>query len=102
MSLSPSNDGFYSFITAQVFGEKVACIIRRWFIKLFRDGKKLGTSGQHWLADSRYLVLVIFKDLFLCHGDTATAMEIPQCLFVYTRHFVIVFGFYSVPLLPDG
>lgn len=70
--------------------------------KTIQGREKLGTSGQHWLADSRSLVLVIFMDLFLCHGDTATAMEIPQRLFVYTRHFVIVFGFYSVLLLPDG
>jgi hypothetical protein len=101
--MSPTfNDGFYLFYHGAYLGRKAACITRRGFIKLLRDGKKLGTSGQHWLADSRYLVLVIFKDLFLCHGDTATAMEIPQRLFVYTRHFVIVFGFYSVPLLPDG
>jgi len=35
------------------------------------NGKKLGTSGQYWLADSRFLVLVIF-DLFLCQWDTAS------------------------------
>ncbi|KAH8772175.1 hypothetical protein BGZ57DRAFT_429567 [Hyaloscypha finlandica] len=35
-------------------------------------------------------------------GDTATVMEIPQDLFIYTRHFVIVFVFSGELLLPAG
>jgi hypothetical protein len=47
-----------------------------WFLN-FSDGrtgkKALGTSGQNWLADSRFLVLVILKESILCD-----AMDIPQ------------------------
>jgi len=45
---------------------------------LLWNGKKLGTSGQNWLADSRFFVLVILWISSFVSGDTAIAMEIPK------------------------
>jgi hypothetical protein len=59
---------------------------------LLWNGKKLGTSRQYWLADSRFLVLVILMDLFLYQLRHSDSDGNAQSLFVYTRHFVIVFG----------
>jgi hypothetical protein len=48
------------FVTAQRNSEKSGMHKRRWFTSITMEREKLGTSRQYWLADSRFLALVIF------------------------------------------
>jgi len=92
---SPFDDGSYLLFChgATKFSEKGGHAYHGVGLRvLLWNGEKLGTSRQYWLADSRFLVLVIFVDLFLCQRR----WNYPNVLSVYTRHFVIVFlgGFF--------
>jgi hypothetical protein len=68
----------------------------------FMEREKAWTSGQYWLADSRYRVLVIFMDLFLYQRRHSDSDGNTPCLFVYTRHFNIVFKYLGMFCLWRG
>jgi len=87
----------------EIRGGKRHCISRRSFVfvfELFYGWEKLGTSGSDWLADSRFLVLVTFMNLFLCQRRHSDSDGYAPNLYFYTQN--LYFAPIIVGLVLDG
>jgi hypothetical protein len=64
-------------------------------------GKSLGPQDETvWVADSRFLVLVTFMNLFLCQRRHSGSDIMPQTFYLYTQN--LYFAAIIVGLVLDG